>query len=240
MLEGVGHAYGDHVVLIDVNLHVERGQKVVLHRAERQRQEHAAADRGGRSSSRRRAASSGPSGRARRYYDQHQDEVLDPASTVLEEVRAVAPAEPEVRLRTVLGQFLFHGDDVFKTVGVLSGGERSRVALAKFLHPADRTCCCSTSRRTTWTGRRGASSSRRWSGTRARSSARATTRRSWTAWRRACTRSPTAAARRCWSAGRTTAPQAVSLDRPAVVNIAHVRCRHDVKQDVTMQVDTYR
>ncbi len=67
------------------------------------------------------------------YYDQHQDEVLDTASTVLEEVRAVAPAEPEVRLRAVLGQFLFHGDDVFKTVGVLSGGERSRVALAKFL-----------------------------------------------------------------------------------------------------------
>jgi ATP-binding cassette subfamily F protein 3 len=52
---------------------------------------------------------------------------------VLAEVRSVAPEEPEVRLRTVLGQFLFRGDDVFKKIGVLSGGERSRVALAKFL-----------------------------------------------------------------------------------------------------------
>ena len=52
---------------------------------------------------------------------------------MLGEVRSVAKDEPDVRLRTVLGQFLFRGDDVFKTVGVLSGGERSRVALAKFL-----------------------------------------------------------------------------------------------------------
>jgi ATP-binding cassette subfamily F protein 3 len=67
------------------------------------------------------------------YYDQHQDEALERERTAFEEVRAVAPADPETRLRSVLGQFLFHGDAVFKRVGVLSGGERSRVALAKFL-----------------------------------------------------------------------------------------------------------
>jgi ATP-binding cassette subfamily F protein 3 len=72
-------------------------------------------------------------GAAAQYYDQHQDEVLDTANTALDEVRLVAPSEPEVRLRTILGQFLFRGDDVFKKIGVLSGGERSRVALAKFL-----------------------------------------------------------------------------------------------------------
>jgi ATP-binding cassette subfamily F protein 3 len=52
---------------------------------------------------------------------------------VIEEVREGSNGAPDVRLRSILGQFLFSGDDVFKPVKVLSGGERSRVALAKFL-----------------------------------------------------------------------------------------------------------
>ena len=120
------------MVLVDVNLHVERGQKVVL----------IGPNGSGKSTLLRIAAGiiEPTEGRVqwaerarRQYYDQHQDEVLDTASTVIGEVRAVAKSEPDVRLRTVLGQFLFRGDDVFKTIGVLSGGERSRVALAKFL-----------------------------------------------------------------------------------------------------------
>ncbi len=67
------------------------------------------------------------------YYDQHQDEALDAGSTVLDEVLSVAGGQPEARVRTVLGQFLFRGDDVFKRISVLSGGERSRVALAKLV-----------------------------------------------------------------------------------------------------------
>ncbi|NQU97562.1 MAG: ABC-F family ATP-binding cassette domain-containing protein, partial [Chloroflexi bacterium] len=67
------------------------------------------------------------------YYDQHQDEALDPDHTVLEEVREGANGVPDERLRSMLGQFLFTGDDAFKPVRVLSGGERSRVALVKFL-----------------------------------------------------------------------------------------------------------
>ena len=67
------------------------------------------------------------------YYDQHQDEALEAGRTVLDEVRTVAGGEVDTKLRTVLGQFLFKGDDVFKPIRVLSGGERSRVALAKFL-----------------------------------------------------------------------------------------------------------
>lgn len=133
LLEEISHAYeDDQVVLVDVNLHVERGQKVVL----------IGPNGSGKSTLLKIAAgviepTEGTvewAERARReYYDQHQDEVLDPDSTVLEEVRSLAPNEPDTRLRNVLGQFLFHGDDVFKTIGVLSGGERSRVALAKFL-----------------------------------------------------------------------------------------------------------
>ena len=67
------------------------------------------------------------------YYDQHQDEALIADRTMIEEVRTVAADQPDVALRAILGRFLFRGDDVFKPISVLSGGERSRVALAKFL-----------------------------------------------------------------------------------------------------------
>ena len=129
---GVSHAYGENLVLLDVDLHVERSQKVVL----------VGPNGSGKSTLLKIAAGSlRPSegavewaGRAVvAYYDQHQDEALDPHRTVLEEVAAAAPAQPEVRLRSTLGQFLFRGDAVFKRVAVLSGGERSRVALAKLL-----------------------------------------------------------------------------------------------------------
>jgi ATP-binding cassette subfamily F protein 3 len=132
VLDEIGHAYDDHVVLIDVNLHVERGQKVVL----------IGPNGSGKSTllkiiAGQVKASEGSVQWAERarpgYYDQHQDEALDGERTVIDEVRVVAPQDGDTRLRTVLGQFLFRGDDVFKPISVLSGGERSRVALAKFL-----------------------------------------------------------------------------------------------------------
>jgi len=67
------------------------------------------------------------------YYAQHQLELLDPENTSLAELRRVAPDEPEQRLRTILGGFLFSGDDIYKKVSVLSGGEKSRLAIAKIL-----------------------------------------------------------------------------------------------------------
>jgi len=137
VMEHVGHAYPDgrgrdHVVLVDVNLHVERGQKVVL----------VGPNGSGKSTLLKIAAgflhqSEGVvrwADLARRgYYDQLQDEALDAALSPIEEVRLVAPLEEDVKLRTVLGQFLFRGDDVFKRISTLSGGERSRVALAKLV-----------------------------------------------------------------------------------------------------------
>jgi len=67
------------------------------------------------------------------YYAQYQLELLDPKKTALEELQFVAPDETEEKLRGVLGAFLFSGDDVYKRVSVLSGGEKSRLAVAKML-----------------------------------------------------------------------------------------------------------
>ena len=72
------------------------------------------------------------------FFAQHQADTLDPSQTVLDAVREVSPGTDETELRTLLGTFLFRGDDVFKHVRVLSGGERSRVALARtLLSPAN-------------------------------------------------------------------------------------------------------
>ncbi len=67
------------------------------------------------------------------YFGQHQAEELDLSSDALGIVDSVAGGEIRTKLRTILGAFLFHGDDVFKKVSVLSGGEKSRLALAKML-----------------------------------------------------------------------------------------------------------
>jgi ATP-binding cassette subfamily F protein 3 len=67
------------------------------------------------------------------YYAQHQADDLDPSRTVLQTVDDIATGDIRKHLRTLLGCFLFSGDDVFKQVSVLSGGEKSRLALAKML-----------------------------------------------------------------------------------------------------------
>jgi ATP-binding cassette subfamily F protein 3 len=66
------------------------------------------------------------------YYDQEQ-KGLNPNNTVLNELWNAYPNLEEARIRTVLGSFLFSGDDVFKKVSALSGGERARVSLAKLM-----------------------------------------------------------------------------------------------------------
>ena len=129
----LSHAYEDEqIVLLDANLEIERGDKVVL----------VGPNGSGKSTLLRALAGTvepteGTIAWGERaevgYYDQHQDEALDGSRTVIDEVRSVAEWSSEQELRDALGRFLFRGDDVFKKVSVLSGGERSRVALAKFL-----------------------------------------------------------------------------------------------------------
>lgn len=67
------------------------------------------------------------------FYAQHQLEALTIKNEILEELKQSGSNKTELELRTILGCFLFTGDDVFKKIKVLSGGEKSRVALAKTL-----------------------------------------------------------------------------------------------------------
>ena len=67
------------------------------------------------------------------YFAQDQYKVLDPEARMLEDISRAAVKVPESELRSLLGCFLFSGDDVFKRLGVLSGGERNRFALARIL-----------------------------------------------------------------------------------------------------------
>ncbi len=67
------------------------------------------------------------------FFAQHQLEALHLENTALQELQSFAPRHTETELRNILGSFLFTGDDVFKKIKVLSGGEKSRVALAKAL-----------------------------------------------------------------------------------------------------------
>src|SRR5690554_7532509 len=67
------------------------------------------------------------------FFAQHQLEALHLENEILQELQAFAPKHTETELRSILGCFLFTGDDAFKKIKVLSGGEKSRVALAKAL-----------------------------------------------------------------------------------------------------------
>lgn len=131
-LEGVHHAYGDVVVYRGIDYVAERGQRTVF----------VGPNGAGKSTLLKILAGVLPVQRGSRalghnvtvgYYSQNRVESLDPGNTVLEEVMGIARPVPEVEARTVLGSFLFRRDDVFKRVGVLSGGEKSRLALAKLL-----------------------------------------------------------------------------------------------------------
>src|SRR6266478_51741 len=72
------------------------------------------------------------------YFAQDQYKELDPTARILSDISSVAPRATQTELRNLLGCFLFSEDDVFKPIGVLSGGERNRYALARMLlHPSN-------------------------------------------------------------------------------------------------------
>lgn len=132
MLENVRQAYGGHVVYENLNLTIERGQRTVLvgpNGAGKSTLLKILSGRVGIDAGERLPGHNVSIG----YFAQHRTETLNLRRTVLEEALTDAGDIGEQSARTVLGSFLFRGDEVFKSVAVLSGGEKSRLALVKLL-----------------------------------------------------------------------------------------------------------
>jgi ATP-binding cassette, subfamily F, member 3 len=131
-LENIHQAYGDKTVYRGMEFKAERGQRIVL----------VGPNGAGKSTLLKILAGVVvPQSGARTlghnvkagYYSQNRVEMLNPGHTVFEEALDTPQRVTEQFIRTLLGCFLFQGDDVFKPVSVLSGGEKSRLALVKLL-----------------------------------------------------------------------------------------------------------
>ncbi|HLB33409.1 MAG TPA: ABC-F family ATP-binding cassette domain-containing protein [Chthoniobacterales bacterium] len=131
-LVGVKQAYGNHVVYDNLNLEVEKGQRTVF----------VGPNGAGKSTLLKILADMLPLEQGTYqhghnttigYFAQHRTEMMDVRRTVLAEAMSIPHPASEQSTRTILGSFLFRGEDVFKSVSVLSGGEKSRLALVKLL-----------------------------------------------------------------------------------------------------------
>jgi len=133
----VAKKYGDHPVFANVNFMIERGDRIAL----------VGVNGAGKSTLIKLLAHQEPlsAGDYRLGHDVHPDyfaqdqyKELDPEARILDDLGGLSASSTQTELRSLLGCFLFSGDDVFKRIGVLSGGERNRYALLKMLlHPAN-------------------------------------------------------------------------------------------------------
>ena len=130
--EHVAKAFGERVVYGDLNLLLRRGDRVALVGPNGAGKSTLLRLLDGRLAPDRGTLELGHNV-VPQLYAQHQLEALDPAATVLEELERISQPGMRERLRTLLGAFLFSGADVDKRIGVLSGGEKARVALARML-----------------------------------------------------------------------------------------------------------
>jgi ATP-binding cassette subfamily F protein 3 len=130
-LEHMSKRYDDKVIFRNTHLNLERGDKIAL----------VGANGKGKSTLMRIiAGTEAIEGKHQlghnvimAFYAQHQLESLNVENEILQELTEAGSNRNEMELRTILGSFLFTGDEVFKKIKVLSGGEKSRVALAKTL-----------------------------------------------------------------------------------------------------------
>ncbi len=133
----VAKSYGGHRVFENVNFMIERGDRIAL----------VGVNGAGKSTMIKLLAGTEPLSAGEfklghnvqpDYFAQDQYKELDPEARILEDLGEMSPSSTQTELRSLLGCFLFSGDDVFKRIGVLSGGERNRYALLKMLlHPAN-------------------------------------------------------------------------------------------------------
>src|SRR6266403_284271 len=131
-LKDVDHAYGDLVVYRGMQYHAERGQRTVLVGPNGAGKSTLLKLLAGVLSVQHGVRELGHNVRTG-YFSQNRIDVLNASHTVLDSARDMPNPVSEQTARTVLGSFLFRGDDVFKTVAVLSGGEKSRLALVRLL-----------------------------------------------------------------------------------------------------------
>src|SRR5438034_199059 len=134
---GVAKSYGPKQVFSGVNFIIEKGDRIAL----------VGVNGAGKSTLIKLLAGTEPlsAGEFRLghnvqsdYFAQDQYKELDQEARILDDLGRVSPSSRETELRSLLGCFLFSGDDVFKRIGVLSGGERNRYALLRMLlHPAN-------------------------------------------------------------------------------------------------------
>jgi ATP-binding cassette subfamily F protein 3 len=130
-LEHISKAFGEKVILKNTSATINRGDKIAL----------IGANGKGKSTLLRIISGTEQIDGERRtghnviesFFAQHQLESLTVENTLIDELKATGTTKTEMELRSVLGCFLFSGEEVFKKIKVLSGGEKSRVALAKVL-----------------------------------------------------------------------------------------------------------
>src|ERR1700694_223363 len=134
---GVAKSYGEKEVFRDVNFMIERGDRIAL----------VGVNGAGKSTlirllSKTESLTQGEYRLGHNvqadYFAQDQYKELNPDARILDDLGDISPRSTQTELRSLLGCFLFSADDVFKRIGVLSGGERNRYALLRMLlHPAN-------------------------------------------------------------------------------------------------------
>src|SRR3989449_5306841 len=135
--KGVAKSYGEKQVFKNVDFMIERGDRIAL----------VGVNGAGKSTLIKLLAGTEPPTKGEYclghnvqgdYFAQDQYKELDPDARILDDLGELSPRSTQTELRSLLGCFLFSADDVFKRIGVLSGGERNRYALLRMLlHPAN-------------------------------------------------------------------------------------------------------